>query len=238
MTRSVLPLLAFLLSPDPQPAAAPAAAAVAELERLEAAVAAAPESLERANAYRRAVIGTAEYDRAIAFFEGLAVAHPEAHSVWLNFGYAYVDKIPSAGAITQALLAHSAVQCFSQAIERQRSWLALYTRGNSYLYWPRVFGRGPLAVADLEEAVGMSRGLPPRRVHARAYLALGDAHWRIDQRDQALATWREGRERFPAEGGFGERLALDPEALHTYIYERLDPHLRVDTDLEPLWEEP
>jgi tetratricopeptide (TPR) repeat protein len=231
----LLPLLAVLQGAPP-PAGAPAPAA-AELERLEAAVAAEPESLERANDYRRAILRAGEYDRAIAFFEGLAAAHPRTHSAWLNFGYAYVDKIPTAGSVTRVLLANSALQCFSQAIELERSWLALYTRGNSYLYWPRVFGRGPLAVADLEEAVEMSRGLAPRPVHARAYLALGDAYWRTDEREKALATWREGRERFPAESGFGERLALEPEALEAYIYERLDPHLRVDTDLAPLWED-
>src|SRR4029077_11341114 len=101
-----------------------------------------------------------QYDRAIDFYEKLAAARPEAANVFLNWGYAYVDKIPDAGAITQVILANTAVTHFTEALARDRSWLALYTRGNSYLYWPTIFGRAPLAVADLEEAVRVSRGAP------------------------------------------------------------------------------
>jgi tetratricopeptide (TPR) repeat protein len=231
-------LVALLVSPPAGAGPVSTPEVAAELARLEQALAAAPESLERGDAYRRAALAAGEHDRAIAFLERLAAERPEAPALWLNFGYAYVDKIPAAGAITRALLANSAVRCFTRALELERSWLALYTRGNSYLYWPRIFGRGPLAVADLEEAVALSRTQPPRRVHGRAYLALGDAYWRTEQPEQARAAWTEGRERFPGEPGFGERLGLDAEALEAYIYERLDPGLRVDTDLRPLWEEP
>jgi ribonuclease-3 len=35
-------------------------------------------------------------------FEALVAAHPASANAWLNYGFAYVDKIPAAGAISQA----------------------------------------------------------------------------------------------------------------------------------------
>src|SRR5688572_19311097 len=84
----------------------PAAAAEsgASLQQLEAAVAADPENLRAASDYRMAVIKAGEYDRSLSFFEKLVATHPQAANAWLNFGYAYVDKIPAAGSITQVIL--------------------------------------------------------------------------------------------------------------------------------------
>jgi hypothetical protein len=218
--------------------AAAAGDCAAALPALEAAVEADPESRRYASDYRRTVIRCGEYDRAIALFERLAAAHPGSANVLLNHGYAYVDKIPAAGSVSQVILAGKALERFTAALELERSWLALYTRGNSYLYWPRVFGRGPLAVADLEAAVELSRGRPDLAVYGRAYAALGDAYWRTGQPDRARAIWREGLARFPGEARIAARTALDGEELDRYIYDQLDPNLRVDTDLSPLWEEP
>lgn len=213
-------------------------AAAATLPQLEAALAADPNDMKAANEYRKAVIQTGEYDRAIEFFKKLVTDHPKAAYAWLNYGYAYVDKIPAAGSITQVILANTALTNFTKSIELDRSWIALYTRGNSYLYWPKVFGRGPLAVTDLEEAVAISKKGPQKKVYVRAWIALGDAYWRTDQPDKAKATWKEGLALFPGDPQLEARLARDGEALEQYIYEQLDPNKRVDTNLAPLWEEP
>jgi tetratricopeptide (TPR) repeat protein len=205
------------------------------LDRQEAAVAADPASRRFASEYRQTVIRCADYDRAIAFFARLVALHPDSANAHLNYGYAYVDKIPAAGSISQVILANNALKQFTRSIELERTWLALYTRGNSYLFWPKIFGRGPLAVADLEEAVEMSRHLPDRAVYARAYAALGDAYWRTGEPDRARAIWREGLERFPGEEKISARMARDGEELDRYLYDLLDPGLRVDTDLSPLW---
>src|SRR5688572_20963414 len=84
----------------------------ATLAKLEAAVAADPENLRQASEYRMAVIKAGEYDRCVAFFEKLVANHPQAANAWLNYGYAYVDKIPSAGSITQVILANTALTQF------------------------------------------------------------------------------------------------------------------------------
>jgi tetratricopeptide (TPR) repeat protein len=218
----------------------PAMACAATLSELETALAAAPNDLKAANEYRKAVIQSGEYDRAIEFFKKLVTDHPKAAYAWLNYGYAYVDKIPAAGSITQVILANTALTNFTKSIELERSWIALFTRGNSYLYWPKIFGRGPLAVTDLEEAVAISKKGPQKKVYARAWIALGDAYWRTDQPDKAKATWKEALALFPGHPQLEARLARidNAEALEQYIYEQLDPNKRVDTNLSPLWEEP
>jgi tetratricopeptide (TPR) repeat protein len=216
-------------------------ASAATLPELEARLAADPNDMKAANEYRKLVIQSAEYDRAIDFFKKLVTDHPKAAYAWLNYGYAYVDKIPAAGSITQVILANTALTNFTKSIEIERSWIALFTRGNSYLYWPKIFGRGPLAVADLEEAVAISKKGPQKKVYARAWIGLGDAYWRTDQPDKAKATWKEALALFPGEPQLEARLARlaeNTEELEKYIYEQLDPNKRVDTNLSPLWEEP
>lgn len=209
----------------------------AALEHFETALAVAPDDLEVANEYRKAVIRSGEYDRALAFFEQLTTDHPDSAPAWLNYGYVYVDKIPAAGSITQVILASEALTRFSRSIEIEPTWVALYTRGNSYLYWPTIFGRAPLGVADLEEAIAMVRDDPdPKTVYVRNWVALGDGYWKTEQPERARATWREGLERFPGDPQLEARLALDDDEVDPYLHEQLDPNKRVDTDLSPLWE--
>ena len=122
------------------------------LAKFEAALQVDPNNLQYGNAYRLTVVKINQaktYDRCTAFFQKLVADHPKASNAFLNFGYAYVDKIPVEGAITQVLLANKALGQFSAALALEESWLGLYTRGNSYVYWPAIFGRTPLAIADL-----------------------------------------------------------------------------------------
>ena len=128
------------------------------LAKFEAALKADPNNLRYGNAYRLTVIKINKakiYERCIAFFQQLVTDNPKAPNAFLNFGYAYVDKIPVEGAITQVLLANKALGQFSAALALEESWLGLYTRGNSYVYWPAIFGRTPLAIADLVRPVGI-----------------------------------------------------------------------------------
>ncbi len=209
----------------------------ASLDDLEHALAADPGSLRIASEYRMAVIKTNAYDRSIPFFEKLVADHPQSAHAWLNYGYAIVDKIPAAGSISQVILANNALKQFSKSIALERSWLALYTRGNSYLYWPKVFGRAPLGVADLEEAVALARKEQTRkRVYARSFVALGDGYWKTEQADKARAIWQEGLKLFPGDAQLQARLAHEGDELTAYIDDQLDPNKRVDTDLKPLLE--
>jgi len=205
--------------------------------RMEAAVAADPDNLRYASEYRHAVIRAGAYDRALDFYAKLVADHPDSAFAWLNYGYVYVDKMPVAGAITQVILANDALTRFSRSVELKASWIALYTRGNSYLYWPKIFGRAPLAVADLERAVAVSKTEPKHAHHAHAWAALGDAYWQSEQPARARATWEEGAKLFPDDPGLKARLARQGEELEAYIADQLDRTKRVNTDLRELWED-
>ncbi|HZF12529.1 MAG TPA: tetratricopeptide repeat protein [Thermoanaerobaculia bacterium] len=208
----------------------------AALPRLEAAVAADPDSLRNESEYRRTVIAAGAYERALDFYQQLATAHPDSWVVAINYGYAYVDKIPAAGSITQVILANSALGWFTKSLERKSTWLGLFTRGNSYLYWPKVFGKTALGIADLEKAVAMSKTEPPCTCHVRAWVALGDGYWKLDQLDKARAAWNEGLKLFPGNAPLTGRLAKQGDELKEMIEADSDPNKRVDTDLRPLWE--
>lgn len=239
------------VAPAQPAAAAPAVSAQAEFEagqqalagedyatafgHFEAALEAEPNNLRYGSVYRQGVIAAGAYERCIGFFTRLVAAHPDAPNAFLNLGYAMVDKIPTEGAITQVLIANAALGHFSKALELEDSWLGRYTRGNSYLYWPAIFGRTPLAVADFERAIELAKDLPRASYHGRVWVGLGDASWRLDDVEEARRIWREGQKLYPEEPGFEARLSLDDAALDEFLEDRFDAHNRVDTDLSVTW---
>lgn len=206
------------------------------LAKLEAAVAADPESVRYASEYRQAAITTKEFDRAIAFLQEQASAHPKSANILLNFGFAYVDKIPAAGSITQVILANTALTHFTKSIEIRPTWIGYYTRGNSYLYWPKVFNRTANAAADLESGLKIQQSEPKRSYHVRVYVSLGDAYWKMDDLAKARQIWTEGLRLFPDSEPLKKRLSLQGDDLRTLEEEAYDFTKRVDTNLRQLWE--
>jgi tetratricopeptide (TPR) repeat protein len=245
--RKVFPILtlglfaAIVMAADPEASYQAAMKAVATkdfqtaLTELESAVSADGDSIKYASEYRVVVIQAKEHDRAIKFFEKAVAEHANSANLWLNYGFAYVDKIPVAGSITQVLLANTALSHFTKSIELNPTWIAYYTRGNSYLYWPKIFGRAPLALADLEQAMKIQKADQKRSYHVRAWISLGDAYWKTDQLDKAKATWKAGLDEFADSEQLKARLARDGDDLKTYIDDVLDPNKRVDTNLKELW---
>jgi tetratricopeptide (TPR) repeat protein len=213
----------------------------AALAKLEAAVAAAPDDMRAGNDYRMTVVAAAGdrstvlYDRAIAFFEKLVTDHPDAANAHLNYGFAYVDKIPAAGTITQVILANNALGEFTKSLELRPSWIGFYTRGNSYLFWPRIFGRTKYGITDLEEALKIQRAGPKHPYYVRVYISLGDGHWKMDELDQAVAIWKEGLAQFPDNQVLKGRLGAEGDALKALIDSAYDPAKRVSTSLQDLW---
>ena len=208
------------------------------LDALERALQARPDDLKAGNDYRMAVVQVNQlkvYDRAIAFFEKLVAANPSAANAHLNYGFAYVDKIPAAGSITQVILANNALGEFTKSLELKPSWIGYYTRGNSYLFWPRIFGRTQLGVNDLQEALKIQKAGPKHFYYARVYVALGDGYWKMDNMDEAAKTWRAGLAEFPDNAALKARIAAQGDALKALIDEAYDPNKRVDTSLKDLW---
>jgi tetratricopeptide (TPR) repeat protein len=205
------------------------------LSRMEAALRARPDDLRFGSEYRQAVIAADRYERAVEIFEELVALHPEAANTRLNLGYAVVDQIPDAGAVTRVLLANSALGHFTAALAIEESWLGYYTRGNSYLYWPVIFGRTSLAIADLEKAIEISQSEEQAARHAKPWVALGDAYWRLDKRQEARLLWRRAGKRFPDDAALALRLGREAEAVTTLLGAHFDSEKRVDTDLSALW---
>ena len=212
------------------------AAAAQDLAKLEASLTSEPDNMRFASEYRQAVIKTKEYDRALKFFEKLVADHPKSGNAYLNYGFAYVDKIPAAGSITQVILANTALGYFTKSLDLSPTWIGYYTRGNSYLFWPKIFNRAHLGVADLELAMKMQKSEKLRSYHVRAYISLGDGYWKMDDNGKAKAIWQEGQKLFPNNAQLRARISKDGDDLKTYIEDALDPNKRVDTDLHELWE--
>src|SRR5579872_1603914 len=74
-----------------------------DLAKFEAALAADPDNIRLGSEYRQAVIQAKEYERSLKFFEKLVADHPKSGNAYLNYGFAYVDKIPASGSITQVI---------------------------------------------------------------------------------------------------------------------------------------
>jgi len=205
------------------------------LSRLEGALKDDPNNLRYGSSYRQASIQAKGYDRCLKFFEKLVAEYPDSANAHLNYGFAYVDKIPASGSITQVILANTALAEFTKSIELSPSWIALYTRGNSYLYWPKIFNRAHLGVADLEEALKIQQADGKRNYYVRTYISLGDGYWKMDDLASAKRVWKEGSQQFPGSAQLKARLSKDGDELKALIDGTLDPSKRVDTDLSELW---
>lgn len=205
------------------------------VQHFEQAVSDDPDNTRYASEYRQAIIRGKEFDRSLQFFQKEIIQHPRSANLHLNFGFAYVDKIPVAGSITQVVLANNALNEFSQAVALQPSWISYYTRGVSYLFWPRIFDRAKLGVADLQKALEIQNKGPRHSYYIKTYIALGDGYWKTDQLEKARATWQEGLKQFPGNEQLKNRLALQGDQLKAAIEDQFDPSKRVNTDLRDLW---
>jgi len=218
-------------------------------DMLETALAADANNIRYGSEYRQAVLRRAQilhpkdgqvpdFDRSLKFFEQLVSKNPNSSNAHLNFGFAYVDKIPAAGAITQVILANTALGYFTKSLELKPSWIGYYTRGVSYLFWPKVFGRAKLGVADLEEALKLQQAGLKKVYHVRTWIALGDGYWKTDELDKARSVWQQGIKEFPDNPVLKARLTRQGDALKASIEDALDPAKRVDTNLKDLWTNP
>lgn len=216
----------------------------AALDKLEAAVAAEPNNLRYGTEYRQAVIkiagteSTEPYQREIDFFKKLVEEHPDAPNAFLNLAFAHVDKIPAEGAITQVILANSSLGYFAKALELEETWLGYYSRGHAYLFWPTIFGRAPKGIGDLEKAIEISKKDAKKKpYYSRAWAALGDGYWRLDDVDKAREIWRQGLAAYPDDAELEARLArTDRAELDAYLEAHYETGHRVDTHLREIFE--
>lgn len=234
-TPSLLVILPAMLALAPSNQQPKNPEAAARLPQLEAALAADPDNLQPANDYRMAVIACDQYDRSIKFFGKLVADHPNSSNAYLNYAFAYVDKIPTAGSITQLILANNALTMFTKSIELKPSWIGYFARGKSYLYWPPIFERTKLGVADLETAMRMQKADKQHSYHVYTYVFLGDGYSKLGNLAKAREVWTAGLAEFPDNPQLKVRLSRQGDELKALINDDLDYTKRVDTNLQELW---
>jgi tetratricopeptide (TPR) repeat protein len=216
-------------------AAAPDPALVARIDALERAVAREPENLRVAAEYRQLTIAAAEFDRAIDFLEKLAKRKDSGPNVHISLALAYVDKVPPSSDMRRLYLGRDAVNAATHAIERQPTVLAYYIRGLVNLYYNNfIFKRIPRGIADLEKALAIARPDTPSTLVARVYRALGDGHWRLEERSKARNVWTAGLARVPDDPGLKERVSSSDAHVADIVGAALYAGTRVDTSLREL----
>jgi tetratricopeptide (TPR) repeat protein len=217
----------------PRPGNVPDAAA--KLSPLEVALAADPDNLHLENDYRMAAIATNQYDRCIKFFGKLVQERPYSSNLYLNYAFAYVDKIPVSGTITKLIAGNDALNMFTKSIQLKPSWIGYFARGKTSLFWPSIFDRTRPGVADLERAMKIQKAERKRRYHVYTYVSLGDGYWKLGNLAKATGVWKEGLAEFPDNADLKARLSRQGAGLKALIEDALDYNKRVDTNLQELW---
>jgi len=202
------------------------------LTALETALAQHPDSLRLGAEYRQLIIATAGYDRAIKMFDRLSKDPRGGANRFVNLALAYVDKVPVAGTIRQAMLGRDAINAATHAIEIEPDPLPYLIRGTVNLYYDRaIFHRTDKGIADLEQARALAAHDPQFPLE-RVLVTLGDGYWRFNQPAKAREIWREGLTRYPSSERLQQRLDCASErALNDIVERALDAAVRVDTTL-------
>jgi tetratricopeptide (TPR) repeat protein len=215
-----MPLLAAHTT-DPEP--------IATLER---AIALDPENLRAAADYRQLLIPRGDFDRSIDLFERLVKRKGSGPNVHISLALAYVDKVPTAGEIRRLYLGRDAMNELTKAIVRQPTVLAYGVRGLINLYYNNfVFHRIPRGIADLETALTLVTANTPPPLVGYVYRALGDGHWRLDERAKARGIWASGAAAVPDDAEIQRRVTGADEAVDRIVIQALNPSTRADTSL-------
>ena len=218
-------------APDRRSPSTPPVATAATLAESEAKLLNDPDNLRLGADYRQRIIASRQFDRAIKFFRELVRYHPQAQNAFINYAFAYVDKIPDASGFSQPFLGRDAIVQFGKALRLGPNWLALYVRGLVYLYYKPFVKVTRYGVADLERALEVQRHEPLRSYHVHTYISLGDGYWKINNLTRATAVWREGLALFTANAALQARLAADGPDLKRLVSDTLDADVRLDTSL-------
>ncbi len=104
------------------------------------------------------------------------------------------------------------------------------------MYWPLIFGRTPLGIADLERAIELAAEHEPRPYHGLAWAALGDGYWRLEDREKMSEGWARGLELYPGTSELEARLAREGEEIDDYLSLHFETTTRVQTHLKQVFE--
>jgi tetratricopeptide (TPR) repeat protein len=200
---------------------------------LEKAVLTDPENLEVGARFRQMLIAGGYFDRSIDFFEKLTKTKTIGPNLEINLALAYVDKVPISGEIRRAYLGRDAIDALTRSIGMRPTVLAYYIRGFINLHFnTRLFHRVDKGIDDLQEARALTTGQTPVALAARVWVTLGDAYWRMDQREKARELWTAATARYSDDPELKLRMTDSVQELDRYINHVFHLATRVDTSLE------
>jgi CubicO group peptidase (beta-lactamase class C family) len=189
-------------------AATPGLAAPSTLPEAERALADCRAAVERGSAEEAEALAVRAEE---AFEQALATEPVRAH---LGLARTLLEcRIADAPMLEKAVLMQRIERYLGAVLERDPGHAeARFLYGALLWGAPPFLGRTDDAIGHFEalfEAAESRGGTPP----AEAYLYLGDLYARKDRNDEARATWKRGRERYPGVTAFDERLAAEEPAV-------------------------
>ncbi|MCH7886011.1 MAG: tetratricopeptide repeat protein, partial [Planctomycetes bacterium] len=141
-----------------------------------------------------------------------------------------------AAIVSKGSLARQALDQVDAVIAQEGgSWVSYYVRGMNHLHWPRALRHSDDAAVDLARCVEMQEetGSPAGQpYYVRTHIALGDAHAKAKQFQDARRAWKLGLSLFPDSVDLQQRLAMktDGEVLK-YVVNHRSLEQPVDTSL-------
>lgn len=206
---------------------------------LEDAVRSAPTDLQAGNRYRTAIRQAEDPDRAIRFLTALLDSDGDSSALRINLALAYVDKLcsPETSNVKRGMLSNRSIGQLDAALAIDpTNWVALYSRGMNYLYWPRSRSRAAEAIRDFKACLELQGRdeVESQPYYLLPYVMLGDAHVKNDDPQSARDVWRKGLLAFPGDPVLIERLSLDDAALAEWVDQERGDGRRVPTDLSYL----
>ena len=122
--------------------------------------------------------------------------NPDAHLA-LAGGY-FGMSVNTANDMEKGLWAIKADKVLDRAIELDPwHWEARFTKAVGLSYYPPAMGKQAEAMKHLSILEEQQRKLPRNPRYAQTYLYLGNLHLQMGEKDKAIASWKEGLERYP-----------------------------------------
>lgn len=198
-----------------------------------------PDDIRQGNTLRAECRKNKQVDQCIDDLNKLADTYPGIREIRYNAALAYVDKLPGFSLYRQGWLSTRSIAHMTTVIDKHPDdWLAFYIRGMNNLHWPLWFQRTGMAIEDLQRCIDIVETSQEKAVQAYyvlCYVALGDAHVKANQPQQAHAVWERGLALYPAKQ-IKERLNLKDNELSDYVAAVRDLNKPIDTDLAFLWD--
>lgn len=206
MVVLILPLLlARPLVAQERPATSASGAPDMPPPRALAEASAALDACARAAAAKDGAGARREADRADALAKSVPASH-EAAALTVRAQVISRCRIPFANFFRQGALAGESTELLERALQLEpRHLTARFALALNHYYTPAFLGRTDDAIREFERLL-QDHGevdIAPIRI---AYLLLGELYERLNRREDAVAVWRRGLERFPDASPLAEKL--------------------------------